>query len=149
MDGRIELDRRSYFGLSKARLTAGGGRAFNRLGAAHANLRALLRRTPEGESGLRHYHRLLYLGYLLSALAGLLIGVAAGSFLLVEVLGAMEPGERTPFLTGLYRYLQELPEQLLVVLAVPAMVLAFILDYLAYRSILRTIDSASVPEEVP
>ena len=147
--GHIELDRRSYFGLSKARLTVDGSRAFNRLGAAHGNLRALLRQTPEGEAGLRQYHRLLYLGYFLSMLAGLLGGVAAGSFLVVEILGAMEPGERTPFLTGLYRYLQELPEHLLVLLAVPAMVLAFILDYRAYRSILRTIDSASVPEETP
>jgi hypothetical protein len=148
MTGRIELDRRSYFGLSKARLTD-GGRAFNRLGAAHANLRALLRQTPEGEAGLRQYHRFLYLGYFLSTLAGLLTGVAAGSLLVLEVLGAMEPGEKTPFLTGLHRYLQELPVHLLVVLAVPAMALAFALDYRAYRSILKTIDSASVPEETP
>ena len=142
------LDRRSYLGLSKARLTVGGAeprRAFNRTGTAHANLRSILRETPEGEAGLRRYHRLLFLGYLLSALAGLLLGVAAGSFLLVEVLGAMEPTEKTPFLAGLHRYLQALPEQLLLLIAVPALVLAFILDYRAYRSILKTIDAASVP----
>lgn len=149
--GSIELDRRSYLGLSKARFTAVGSeppvahRAFNRLGTAHGNLRAVLRQTPEGEAGLRKYHRLLFLGYLLSALTGLLIGVAAGSFLLVEVLGAMEPKEMTPFLTGLLRYLKALREDLLVLAAVPAFLLAFILDWLAYRSILRTIDSAEVP----
>jgi hypothetical protein len=144
------LDRRSYLGLSKARLTVGGSeprRAFNRLGTAHANLRTILRETPEGEAGLRRYHRLLFLGYLLSALAGLLIGVAAASFLLVEVLGAMEPQEMTPFLSGLRRYLQALPEHLLLLIAAPSMVLAFILDYRAYRSILKTIDAASVPKE--
>ncbi len=146
------LDRRSYLGLSKARLTVGGSeprRAFNRIGTAHANLRAVLRQTPEGEAGLRRYHRLLFLGYLLSSLAGLLVGAAAGSFLLVEVLGAMEPQELTPFLSGLRRYLQALPEHLLLLIAVPALALAFTLDYRAYRSILRTIDSASVPEETP
>ena len=152
MAGRIELDRRSYLGLSKARLTVDGSeprRAFKRTGAAHPNLREALRQTPEGEAGLRQYHRRLFLGYLLSTLAGLLIGVAAGSYLLVEVLGAMEPAERTPFLTGLHRYLQALPEHLLLLFAVPAMALAFALDYQAYRSILKTIDSASVaaPEE--
>lgn len=140
----IELDRRSYFGLSKARFTAGGSeprRAFSRLGAAHRDLREVLRRTPEGAAGLRQYHRLLFLGYFLSILAGLLVGVAAGSFLLVEVLGAMEPKEMTPFLSGLLGYLRVLREDLLVFAAVPAFLLAFILDYLAYRSILRTIDS--------
>ena len=152
MAGRIELDRRSYLGLSKARLTVDGAeprRAFKRTGAAHPNLREGLRQTPEGEAGLRQYHRLLFLGYFLSALAGLLVGVAAGSFLLVEVLGAMEPAERTPFLTGLHRYLQDLSEPLLLLIAIPAMALAFILDYRAYRSILKTIDSASVPKETP
>ena len=148
----IELDRRSYLGLSKARLTVDGAeprRAFKRTGAAHRNLRELLRQAPEGEAGLRQYHRLLFLGYLLSALAGLLLGVAAGSFLLVEVLGAMEPAERTPFLAGLHRYLQALPEHLLLLIAVPVLVLAFTLDYQAYRSILKTIDAASVPKEIP
>jgi len=140
------LDRRSYLGLSKARLTA-GGRAFNRLGTAHANLRAVLRETPEGEAGLKRYHRLLFLGYFLSILAGLLIGVAAASIFLVEILGAMEPKEMTPFLTGLRRYLQALPELALILIAVPVMALAFILDYRAYRSILRTIDAAALPEE--
>ncbi|MFL6202118.1 MAG: hypothetical protein ACJ76J_23335 [Thermoanaerobaculia bacterium] len=154
MAGHIELDRRSYFGLSKARLTVDGAqprRAFNRLGTAHGNLRSLLRQTPEGEAGLRKYHRLLFLGYLLSTLAGLLTGVAAGSFLLVEVLGAMEPAELTPFLKGLRLYLQALPEPLLLLIAIPAMALAFALDYRAYRSILKTIDAASVPapEENP
>jgi hypothetical protein len=146
------LDRRSYLGLSKARLTVGGSearRAFKRTGAAHANLREILRETPEGEAGLRRYHRLLFLGYFLSTLAGLLIGVAAGSFLLVEVLGAMEPAEMTPFLSGLRRYLQVLPEHLLLLIAVPAMALAFTLDYQAYRSILKTIEAASVPKETP
>lgn len=146
------LDRRSYLGLSKARLTVGGGeprRAFNRSGTAHANLRAILRETPEGEAGLRQYHRYLFLGYLLAILAGLLVGVAAGSFLLVEVLGAMEPQELTPFLSGLRRYLQALPEDLLLLSAIPAMVLAFALDYRAYRSILKTIEAASVPKEIP
>ena len=148
----IELDRRSYLGLTKARLMVDGAeprRAFNRFGAARPNLREVLQRTPEGEAGLRHYHRLLYLGYFLSTLAGLLTGVAAGSFLLVEVLGAMEPAERTPFLAGLYRYLEALSEPLLLLIAIPAMALAFILDYRAYRSILKTIDSASVPKETP
>jgi hypothetical protein len=152
MAGHLELDRRSYLGLSKARLTVDGSeprRAFKRTGTAHANLREVLRQTLEGEAGLRRYHRLLFLGYLLSALAGLLIGVAAGSFLLVEVLGAMEPQELTPFLSGLRRYLQAMPEHLLLLIAVPAMVLAFALDYQAYRSILKTIDSASVPKEIP
>ena len=111
--------------------------------------RTLLRQTPEGEAGLRHYHRLLYLGYLLSTLAGLLTGVAAGSFLLVEVLGAMEPMELTPFLKGLRLYLQALPEPLLLLIAIPAMALAFALDYRAYRTILKTIDAASVPQETP
>ena len=146
--GSIKLDRRSYLGLSKARLTVGGGEprlAFNRTGTAHANLRAVLRETPEGEAGLRRYHRLLFLGYLLATLAGLLVGVAAASFFLVEVLGAMEPTELTPFLSGLRRYLQALPEHLLLLIAVPAMVLAFILDYRAYRSILKTIEAASDP----
>jgi hypothetical protein len=150
MAGQIELDRRSYLGLSKARLTVDGSeprRAFNRTGTAHGNLRTVLRETPEGAAGLRRYHRLLFLGYLLSALAGLLVGVAAGSFLLVEVLGAMEPKEMTPFLSGLRGYLQALPEHLLLLIAVPAMVLAFALDYRAYRSILKTIDAASVPKE--
>lgn len=150
--GSIELDRRSYFGLSRARLMDDGAeprRAFNRLGTAHRNLRALLRQTPEGEAGLRRYHRLLFLGYLLAALAGLLTGVAAGSFLLVEVLGAMEPAELTPFLKGLRQYLQALPEHLLLLIAVPALVLAFALDYRAYRTILKTIDAASVPRETP
>lgn len=144
------LDRRSYLGLSKARLTAGGGeprRAFNRIGTAHANLRTVLRETPEGEAGLRRYHRLLFLGYFLSILAGLLVGAAAASIFLVEVLGAMEPRELTPFLSGLRRYLQTLPEHVLILIAVPVMVLAFILDYRAYRSILRTIDAAPLPEE--
>lgn len=140
----IRLDRRSYLGLGKARFTADGSeprRAFNRLGAAHRDLREALRRTPEGAAGLRQYHRLLFLGYFLSMLAGLLAGVAAGSFLLVEILGAMEPKEMTPFLTGLLRYLKALRVDLLAVAALPAFVLAFILDYLAYRSILRTIDA--------
>ncbi len=144
------LDKRSYLGLTKARITVGGGeprRAFNRIGTAHANLRTILRETPEGEAGLRQYHRLLFLGYLLATLAGLLVGAAAASLLLVEILGAMEPAEMTPFLSGLRRYLQTLPEYLLVLIAVPAMVLAFFLDYRAYRSILRTIEAASVPKE--
>lgn len=148
----IQLDRRSYLGLSKARLTVDGSeprRAFNRFGTAHRNLRELLRQTPEGEVGLRQYHRLLFSGYFLSALAGLLTGVAAGSYLLVEVLGAMEPAERTPFLTGLHRYLEALSEPLLLLIAVLAMALAFALDYRAYRSILKTIDAASVPKETP
>ena len=146
----IELDRRSYFGLSKARFTADGSeprRAFNRLGTAHRGLREVLRRTPEGTAGLRKYHQLLFLGYFLSMFAGLLVGMAAGSFLLVEVLGAMEPKEMTPFLTDLLAYLRVLREELLVFAAIPAFLLAFILDYLAHRSILRTIDSVSVPEE--
>ena len=148
MPGRIQLDRRSYFGLSKARFTADGSeprRAFKRLGSARREFRELLRQTPAGEAGLRQYHRLLFLGYFLSVLAGLLVGVAAGSFLLVEVLGAMEPKEMTPFLTGLLRYLKDLREDFLVYAAVPAFLLAFTLDYLAYRSILKTIDSVEVP----
>lgn len=142
------LDRRSYLGLSKARLTAGDSeprRAFNRIGTAHANLRAVLGETPEGQAGLRRYHRLLFLGYFLSILAGLLVGVAAASLLLVEVLGGMEPQEMTPLLSGLRRYLQALPELVLFLIAVPTMVLAFVLDYRAYRSFLRTIDASSVP----
>lgn len=150
----IELDRRSYLGLSKARFTVAGSeprRAFKRTGTVHGNLRAALKQTPEGEEGLRRYHRLLLFGYLLSALSGLMVGVAAGSFLLVEILGAMEPNELTPFLTGLRRYLEVLREDLLLLAAVPAFLLAFTLDYLAYRSILKTIDGASVPapEETP
>ncbi|HET9225102.1 MAG TPA: hypothetical protein VFR31_00425 [Thermoanaerobaculia bacterium] len=144
----IELDRRSYLGLGKARFTADGSeprRAFKRFGTAHRDLREVLKQTPEGAAGLRQYHRLLFLGYFLSMLAGLLVGVAAGSFLLVEVLGAMEPKEMTPFLTGLLRYLRDLREELLVFAAIPAFLLAFILDYLAYRSILRTIDNTEVP----
>ena len=62
MAGHIELDRRSYFGLSKARLTVDGAeprRAFNRLGSAHRNLRTLLRQTPEGRKLIRAETRTL------------------------------------------------------------------------------------------
>jgi hypothetical protein len=148
MAGPIELDRRSYLGLSKARFTVAGSeprRAFRRLGTLRPELRTLLRRTPEGAAGARNYHRLLLSGYFLSILSGLIVGVAAGSLLLVEVLAAMEPKEMTSFLTALHRYLQALPEEILFALALPLFGIAFALDYRAYRSILTTIDRASVP----
>lgn len=152
--GDIELDRRSYLGLTRARFKVAGSeprRAFRRLGTVRPELKALLGQTPEGTAGLRKYQRLLVLGYLLAALSGLIIGVAAGSLFVLEILGAMEPPEMTPFLSSLQSYLKALPEMLLFALSVPLFALAFILDYQAYRSILKTIDSVAVPisEESP
>jgi hypothetical protein len=143
----VELDRRSYLGLSRARFTVDGAeprRAFRRLGTVRRELRAVLRETPEGEAGVRRYHRLLFLGYLSSLFAGLLAGVAAGSLFLVEVLSAMQAAkEMTPFLQKVYRFLVPLPEWRLVAVAVLLFLLAFAVDYLAYKAILKTIDGVS------
>jgi hypothetical protein len=148
----IELDRRSYLGLTRARFTVAGSDplpAFRRLGTVRPELKALLHQTPEGTAGLRKYHRRLFFGYLLAALSGLILGVAAGSLFVLEILAAMEPQEMTSFLSALRRYLEALPEPLLFMLSIPLFALAFALDYQAFRSILKTIDSASVsaPEE--
>lgn len=148
MDGRIELDRRSYLGLGKSRFTVQGSeprRAFKRLGTVSRDLREMLRSTPEGKEGVRRFHRLLFLGYACSMLAGLLLGVAAGSLLVVEVLAVMDPKQMTSFLSFLHRYLQALPEGLLALASLPLFILAFVLDHQAYRSILTTIDSVAVP----
>jgi hypothetical protein len=152
--GAIELDRRSYLSLTRARFTIAGSEprpAFRRLGTVRPELKALLRQTPEGTAGLRTYRRLLAYGYILAALSGLIIGVAAGSLFVLEILRAMEPHEMTRFLTSLRRYLEALPEMLLFALSIPLFALAFILDFQAFRSILKTIDSASVsaPEVAP
>ena len=144
MEGPIELDRRSYLGLGKARFVVPGSeprRAFKRLGTVSRDLRETLRRTPEGAAGVRRFHRLLFLGYFCSMVAGLLLGVAAGSLLVVEVLAVMDPKQMTSFLSFLHRYLKALPEGLLALTSVPLFVLAFVLDHQAYRSILTTIDS--------
>jgi len=148
----IELDRRSYLGLTRARFTVAASvprRAFRRLGTVRPELKALLGQTPEGTTGLRQYRRLLLSGYFLAALSGLIVGVAAGSLFVLEILAAMEPQEMTSFLSALRRYLDALPELLLFILSIPLFALAFALDYQAFRSILKTIDCASVsaPEE--
>lgn len=151
MSGPIQLDRRSYFGLGRARFTVEGAeprRAFKRLGTVSRDLRETLRSTPEGAAGVRRFHRLLFLGYACSMLAGLLLGIAAGSLLVVEVLAAMDPKQMSGFLSFLHRYLVALPEGLLALTSVPLFVLAFILDCQAYRSILTTIDSFALPGPV-
>lgn len=147
----IELDRRSYFALTRSQFTVDGSeprRAFRRLGTLRPELRALLGRTPEGAEGVRKYHRLLFMGYLSSLLAGLLAGTAMGSFLLAEVLAAMQAArEMTPLLQKAYRILTALPTLRLIFMAVPLFLLAFVVDYLSYRSILETIDKASEPRD--
>lgn len=151
MDGSIQLDRRSYLALGKARFSVGGSeprRAFRRLGTVSRDLRELLRSTPEGAAGVRRFHRLLFLGYACSILAGLLLGAAAGSLLVVEVLAVMDPKQMTSFLSFLHRYLKALPEGLLALTSLPLFILAFVLDHQAYRSILTTIDSFAVPGPV-
>ena len=144
----IELDRRSYFGLTRSWFTSDGSeprRAFRRLGTIRPELRALL-----DAAAVRKYHRLLFLGYACSLLAGLLAGAAVGSLLLVEVLGAMQAAkEMTPFLQKVHHLVTVLPALRFLLMAVPLFLLAFAVDYLSYRSILETIDNApvSVPEE--
>ncbi len=144
----IELDRRSYFGLTRSRFTVDGAfgdgprRAFRRLGTVRPELRALLEPAAVGK-----YHRLLFLGYACSMLAGLLAGAALGSLLLVEVLGAMQSAkELTPFLQKVLHLVTVLPALRLLLMAIPLFFLAVAVDYLSYRSILDTIDRA-VPEE--
>jgi len=145
----IEIDRRSYFGLTRSRFTAVGTagseprRGFRRLGTVRPELRALL-----DPAAVRKYHRLLFLGYACSMLAGLLSGAAVGSLLLGEVLGAMRAAkEMTPFLQKVHHLVMVLPALRLILMAVPLFFLAFAVDYLSYRSILGTIDNARVPEE--
>ena len=144
----IDLDRRSYFGLTRSRFKVDGSeprRAFRRLGTVRPELRALL----DG-AAVRKYHRLLFLGYACSLLAGLLAGAAVGSLLLVEVLGAMQAAkEMTPFLRKVHHVVTVLPALRLLFMAVPLFLLAFAVDYLSYRSILETIDNSrgAVPEE--
>lgn len=144
----IDLDRRSYFGLTRSRFTAGGSeprRAFRRLGTVRPELRALLDR-----AAVRKYHRLLFLGYVCSLLAGLLAGASVGSLLLVEVLGAMQAAkEMTPFLQKVHHVVTVLPALRFLLMAIPLFLLALAVDYLAYRSILETIDNSqeTVPEE--
>lgn len=149
MDGPIQLDRRSYLGLGKARFTVVGSeprRAFRRLGTVSRDFREVLRSTPEGRAGVGRYYRLLFLGYLCSIVGAAALGLAIGSTLLVDVLAALDPKRMTPFLLSLRQYLDLLPRGLLALAALPPFVLAFILDYQAYRSILATIDSF---EETP
>ncbi|MES1243911.1 MAG: hypothetical protein ABUT39_20075 [Acidobacteriota bacterium] len=143
----IDLDRRSYFGLTRARFTADGAggmeprRAFRRLGTVRPELRARL-----DAAAVRKYHRLLFLGYACSMLAGLLAGAAVGSLLLTEVLGAMQAAkELTPFLQKVYRLVLVLPALRLILMAAPLFLLAVAVDYLSYRSILETIDKAQEP----
>jgi hypothetical protein len=149
----VALDRRSYLGLSRARFSVDDAeprRAFRRLGMVGRELRAVLRETPEGAAGVRRYHRFLFLGYTCSVLAALLAGAAAGSFLGQEVLGAMQAArELTPSLEKLRQLLEVLPEWRLAVTAVSLFLLAFAVDYLAYRSILETIDGMSATGEAP
>lgn len=143
----IELDRRSYLGLTRARFTVAGSDprpAFRRLGTVRPELKVLLRQTPEATVGVRQYHRLLLFGYFVAVLSGLILGMAAGSLFVLEILRAMEPHEMTSFLSALRRYLEALPEMLLFLLSIPLFALAFALDYQAYRSILKTLDNASV-----
>lgn len=144
MDGPIELDRRSYLGLGRARFTVAGSeprRAFKRLGTVSGDFREVLRHTPDGDAGVRKYYRLLFLGYICSIVAAITLGLAIGSGLLVDVLAAIDPKEMTPFLVSLRQYLALLPWRLLALAALPLFVLAFILDYQAYRSILETVDA--------
>ena len=140
----IDLDRRSYFGLTRSRFTVGGSeprRAFRRLGTVRPELRALL-----DAAAVRKYHRLLFLGYVCSMLAGLLAGAAVGSLLLAEVLAAMQAAkEMTPFLQKVYHLVTVLPALRLLLMAVPLFFLAVAVDYLSYRSILETIDRAEEP----
>jgi hypothetical protein len=147
----IDLDRRSYFGLTRSRFTSDGmdgaepRRAFRRLGTVRPELRALLE-----PAAVRKYHRLLFLGYACSLLAGLLAGAALGSLLLVEVLGAMQVAkEMTPLLQKVHHVVTVLPALRFLLMAVPLFLLAVAVDYLSYRSILETIDNAqgAVPEE--
>jgi hypothetical protein len=140
----VTLDRRSYFGLTRTRFTVDGSeprRAFRWLGTVRPELRALL-----DAAAVRKYHRLLILGYLCSLLVGLLAGAAAASFLLTEVLGAMQAAkEMTPFLQKAYRLVTLLPALRLVLMAVPLFFLALAADYLSYRSILDAIDKPAEP----
>lgn len=144
----VDLDRRSYFGLTRSRFTVNGSeprRAFRRLGTVRPELRALL-----DAAAVRKYHRLLVLGYACSLLAGLLAGAALGSLLLVEVLGAMQAAkEMTPILRKVHHVVTVLPALRLLLMAAPLFFLAVAVDYLSYRSILETIGKAqgAVPEE--
>jgi hypothetical protein len=142
----LTLDRRSYFGLTRSRFTSDTEdgseprRAFRRLGTVRPELRALL-----DAAAVRKYHRLLFLGYACSMLAGLLAGAAVGSLLVVEVLSGMQAAkEMTPFLQKAYHILTVLPSLRLILMALPLFLLAFAVDYLSYRSILETIDRATV-----
>jgi len=140
----VELDRRSYFGLTRSRFTADGSEpkpAFRRIGSVRPELRALL-----SSEGVRKYHRLLFLGYFCSILAGLMAGVALGFQLLVDLLAAMQAAkELTPLLQEVYRVLALLPLFRFVFMAIPLFVLAFAVDYLSYKSILVTIDGTVTP----
>lgn len=144
----IDLDRRSYLGLGRARFTTAGSeprRAFRRLGTVRPELRELLKQTPEGRSGVASYHRLLFLGYTCSLIAALVAGAAAASGMLIDLLSAMDPRRMSGFLLELLQVLKLMPAGLMALAAVPVFVLAFLVDYQAYRSILETVDSASIP----
>ena len=153
--GGVTLDRRSYFGLTRARFTvpgAGSGeprRAFRRLGTASRDLRALLAATPRGRSGVRRYHALLFLGYLCSMLAGLAAGLAASAMLVGEVLASVEPSKMTLWEIRALHVLVRLPTWRTMALScIPLFLLALGLDVLAWRSILGTIDGVT-PEPAP
>ncbi len=143
----IELDRRTYMGLSRSRFTVDGSeprRAFRRLGNLRPELQEALARSPEGAAGAGRYHWLLFAGYSCSVLAGILAGIAAGSLLMLELLGAMKSSnEMTPFLNEAYRLLIVLPALRLAYIAIPLFAIALALDYKAYKSILKTIDEAA------
>ncbi len=153
----IELDRRTWLGLTRARFTVNGAadgseprRAFRRLGTLRPELKALLKASPAGAAGVGKYNRLLFVGYACSVLVGILAGVAAGSLLMLELLGAMKSSnEMTPFLNEAYRILIVLPALRLAYLAIPLFVIALAVDYLAYRTILTTIDAAEPAEPEP
>ncbi|HWM94869.1 MAG TPA: hypothetical protein VN493_29210 [Thermoanaerobaculia bacterium] len=153
----IDLDRRSYLGLTRARFSLPGAeprrafRAFRRLGTVRPELGTVLRSTEEGKAGVRRYHRLLWLGYACSVLGALVLGIAASAAPLVDVLAAVHPRQRTPLASAALQYFEMLNPVLFALLALPLFLLAFLVDYQAYRSILGTIDAAPVPaaEEIP
>jgi hypothetical protein len=153
--GLITLDRRSYFGLTRARFTAVGSgeprRAFRRIGTVSRDLRGVLAGNPRGRAGVRRYHGILFLGYLCSLLAGLSAGLAAGAMLVGEILAPIEPSRMTVWETRALHALVRLPTwRTMAIACIPLFLLAVALDVLAWRSILGTVDSVSpVPPVEP
>ena len=138
----IELDRRSYLGLTRARFSLPGSEsrpAFRRLGTLRPELGSVLRSSDEGRAGVRQYHRLLLMGYICSILGALVLGAAVGSALLMDVLAARQ---RTELVSAMLQYLELLPAGLFALSSLPLFLLAFLVDYQAYRSILKTVDAA-------